>query len=169
VDKAGWLEHDAYLIMSAIPHRPPRPHQIHPALRPFYFITFNTHRRRALLQDPRIHERFVSFVTNARSHGVAVGRYVLMPDHLHLFIALPQTGITLSRWIQSLRSALSRELRAMGHAPPYWQEGFFDHLMRSSESYAEKWAYVQMNPVRAGLVARPEEWPYQGEIERITF
>jgi hypothetical protein len=44
-------------------------------------------------------------------------------------------------------------------------EGFFDHLIRSSESYAEKWEYVRENPVRAGLVTSADDWPWQGEIE----
>jgi len=45
-----------------------------------------------------------------------------------------------------------------------WQEGFFDHVLRSNESYAQKWECVRENPVRAGLVNRSEDWPYQGEI-----
>jgi hypothetical protein len=40
------------------------------------------------------------------------------------------------------------------------QEGFFDHRIRSNESAEEKRQYILMNPVRAGLVARPEDWPY---------
>jgi hypothetical protein len=48
-----------------------------------------------------------------------------------------------------------------------WQPGFFDHLLRGSESYHEKWRYVRENPVRAGLVSCAEDWPYQGEIVRI--
>jgi len=41
--------------------------------------------------------------------------------------------------------------------------------MRSSESYAEKWNYVRMNPVRAGLVEDPGTWKFQGEIVPIFF
>jgi hypothetical protein len=50
-----------------------------------------------------------------------------------------------------------------------WQAGFFDHLLRRSESYAAKWEYVRRNPVRAGLVSEPDLWPYQGEIEPIPW
>ena len=50
---------------------------------------------------------------------------------------------------------------------PLWQPGFFDHLMRSDESYAQKWDYVRENPVRHGLVPASDAWPYQGEIVRI--
>jgi putative transposase len=63
-----------------------------------------------------------------------------------------------------LKRALSK---AITYAPPHWQEGFFDHLIRHGESYAEKWEYVRLNPVRAGLVQDPEEWPWQGEIVRL--
>jgi hypothetical protein len=45
-----------------------------------------------------------------------------------------------------------------------WQAGFHDHKFRSAESEQRKWEYVCLNPERAGLVSRSEEWPYGGEI-----
>jgi putative transposase len=48
-----------------------------------------------------------------------------------------------------------------------WQPGFFDHLLRNDESYSQKWEYVRLNPVRAGLVKRADEWPHQGEFVAI--
>src|SRR2546425_6859634 len=45
-----------------------------------------------------------------------------------------------------------------------WQDGFHDHKFRSPESESRKWEYVCLNPVRYGLVKRPEEWPFGGEI-----
>ena len=48
--------------------------------------------------------------------------------------------------------------------PWRWQEGFHDHKFRTRESESRKWEYVCLNPVRAGLVKRPEEWPFGGEI-----
>ena len=45
-----------------------------------------------------------------------------------------------------------------------WQDGFHDHKFRTPESETRKWEYVSLNPVRAGLVKRPEEWPFGGEI-----
>ena len=50
---------------------------------------------------------------------------------------------------------------------PIWQRRFFDHVLRSDESYAEKWNYVRENPVRAGLVKSADDWPYAGEIIQI--
>jgi REP element-mobilizing transposase RayT len=100
---------------------------------------------------------------------MAVGRYVIMPDHTHLFVAFPMTGLTLSEWIGALKTVLGKQLLRLGIQKPHWQEGFFDHVLRSAESYAQKWEYVRMNPVRAGLCKKAEEWPYQGEIVRIAY
>jgi putative transposase len=92
-----------------------------------------------------------------------------MPDHVHLFVAFPPTGITLSKWIQALRSIIGKELLRMGFQKPHWQEGFFDHVLRNADSYSQKWDYVRMNPVRAGLCRQPEDWPYQGEVVGIRY
>ncbi|MEY2561148.1 MAG: REP-associated tyrosine transposase [Verrucomicrobiota bacterium] len=92
-----------------------------------------------------------------------------MPDHIHLFIALPPTGATLPKWIQMLKTVLGKELLSLAVQKPHWQEGFFDHVLRSSESYSQKWDYVRLNPVRAGFCTEPEEWAYQGEIVSSSF
>jgi putative transposase len=109
------------------------------------------------------------FFVRAQEHDVAVGRYVIMPDHVHLFAAFPMDGATLPSWVQSLRNVIGKKLLRLGVPKPHWQEGFFDRLLRSHESYSQKWEYVRMNPVRAGLCDAPEAWPYQGEIVRIPF
>jgi hypothetical protein len=77
------------------PRRPPRLTRLFDNVRPFYFITFNTYKRQSLLARDEIHEVFCVFSTNAQERDVAVGRYVIMPDHVHLFAAFLATGITL--------------------------------------------------------------------------
>ncbi len=47
-----------------------------------------------------------------------------------------------------------------------WQRDFFDHRLRKDESYIEKAHYIRMNPVRAGLIARSEDWPHVWESKR---
>jgi len=86
-----------------------------------------------------------------------------MPDHVHLFVR-GNLDFSLRQWMRILKRALSK---AISSAPPHWQQGFFDHLVRCSESYAEKWEYVPQNPVRARLVKIPDEWPWQGEVVRL--
>ena len=151
------------------PRRPPRLSRLFDHVRPFYFVTFNTYKHQSLLARDEVHATFCTFSIRAQEHNVAVGRYVIMPDHVHLFVAFPRDGITLSSWVQSLHNVVGKKLLQLGIHKPHWQEGFFDHLLRSHESYAQKWEYVRMNPVRAKLCDTPGAWPYQGEIVRISF
>jgi REP-associated tyrosine transposase len=100
--------------------------------------------------------------------GVAVGRYVILPDHLHLFVALPD-DLKLGEWVGTLKRVLARSLERSESSDPVWQRGFFDHVLRSNESYAEKWNYVRENPVRAGLINKVDDWPFCGEIVNIYY
>lgn len=50
--------------------------------------------------------------------------------------------------------------KTLGAAGVRWQRGFFDHRLRCDESLDAKSSYIRTNPVRAGLVARAEEWPW---------
>jgi REP element-mobilizing transposase RayT len=132
-----------------------------------YFVTACTHSRERWLACPEIHESLIAFFERGAGRGALVGRYVLMPDHFHLFVSFRQGRLGLSDGMKSLKNSLSKTLRGMGKAGPQWQDGFFDHVLRSSESYEQKWLYVRANPVRAGLVSRADDWPYQGEIHRL--
>ncbi len=97
--------------------------------------------------------------------NVAVGRYVIMPDHVHLFVS-GNAEFNLGLWIRGLKRALATGLTDPG-TNRLWQPGFFDHRLRSNESYTAKWDYVHQNPVRVGLVMRAEDWRYQGEVVAI--
>src|SRR5436305_14920706 len=89
-----------------------------------------------------------------------------MLDHFHAFVAVDDEKVSLSQWMKSVKNTLSKTMRSKTISPPHWQKTFFDHVLRSAESYTEKWNYVRENPVRAGLVNRWEDWPFQGEILR---
>ncbi len=143
--------------------RPPRLGRIF-ATSPVYFVTFCTHERQRFLAKDEVHTAFVLFAKRAeRNFNVAVGRYVIMPDHVHVFVR-GGCNFRLGAWIGALKQVLAKAgmlSRAKGQV---WQEGFFDHLLRTNESYSQKWNYVRENPVRAGLVKSAADWPYQGEV-----
>ncbi len=136
---------------------------------PIYFVTSATEKRRKLLDRDDVHQSFIQFARNGPIRGVWVGRYVLMPDHVHLFVRFGPDSISLSMWQKSFKNTISKTLRIANFAAPHWEKGFFDHVMRSRESYDEKWKYVRENPVRAGLVRSAEEYPYGGEIFRLSI
>jgi len=136
---------------------------------PVYFITFCTQERMTVLANEQIHSACMGFFAEALKREFFVGRYILMPDHIHLFVKLPPPAENLSDWVKSLKNYLSKELRKKGVPSPHWQKGFFDHVLRSSESCSKKWLYVVANCVRAGLVKDWTDWPFQGEIHALRF
>ncbi len=134
---------------------------------PIYFVTACIFDRKSLLADTEIHQSFQDFCGRSPEHGAWVGCYVFMPDHLHAFVC--PVGISLSSWMKSLKNTLSKTLRTIDCEAPHWQKGFFDHVLRSRESYSQKWDYVRENPVRGALVSATEDWPYAGEIHDLEY
>ena len=141
------------------------------AKQPIVFLTVCTKDRLPLLACDEIAGVLIQTWRNARElHGWAVGRYMLMPDHVHLFARAEIEAASIAVWVKSWKSFSARQAKsARITGGPLWQADYFDRYLRGNESYSEKWSYVINNPVRAGLVKRSEDWAYQGEIERLTF
>jgi REP element-mobilizing transposase RayT len=133
---------------------------------PLYFVTFSTLYRRSLLANQSVFDAFLEYSRKNAKLGRAVGQFVIMPDHIHLFVRLGHDS-RLNDFVRLLKQALTKSLREMNVSSDIWQPGFFDRLLRHSESYHEKWNYVRDNPVRAGLVEHTEDWPWQGEVVHI--
>jgi REP element-mobilizing transposase RayT len=110
-------------------------------------------------------------VENAHDrHGWAIGRYVVMPDHVHFFCSAELDAKMLPTFMQAWKQWTSKRMtRELTLSGTVWQEEFFDHVLRSSESYSQKWDYVKENPVRADLVKKSDEWPWQGEVESLML
>ena len=53
--------------------------------------------------------------------------------------------------------------------PPLFQRDCWDRQLRTGEIYTQKWEYVRNNPVRKGLVANADDWPYQGRMNIIEW
>ena len=148
---------------------------------PIYFITTCTLGRRAMLVSNDIAAILVAEWRNAHDrHGWAIGRYVIMPDHVHFFcraeLDAKPLPIFMQKWKQWTSKRITREIALAGIGDPglkqsrrVWQEEFFDHVLRSSESYSQKWEYVKENPVRARLVRKFDDWPFQGELESLML
>lgn len=128
-----------------------------------YFVTVCAKDRRPLLASSEA----LAVLTQAwrEADAYRVGRFVIMPDHVHLFCGparYPEVG--LPPWMAFWKSSSARRWPGGAMAGKLWQRDFWDTQLRAGESYREKWDYVRNNPVRAGLVTRPEDWPYQGEL-----
>jgi REP element-mobilizing transposase RayT len=135
-----------------------------------FFITTCTRNRHAVLADEGIAEILVDEWMSARiRHQWDVGRYVVMPDHVHFFCSPRVDAKPLSDFVGSWKQWTSKRIGAEIHqSGPLWQKEFFDHLIRSNKCYHQKWEYVKENPVRAELVKESGEWPWQGEVSDLS-
>ena len=107
-------------------------------------------------QVPLAHSRDLG-----KGTGCLVGRYVLVPNHVHLFASPGDGGFELDQWTGYWKRQFSRAFSAQGFAW-HWQQ--WDTRMRTVKQYEEKWLYVTENPVRHGFVARANQWIYRGEV-----
>ena len=84
-----------------------------------------------------------------------------MANHVHVPL-LPE--ISPSRLLKSLKGHTAREAnRLLGRTgEPFWQRESYDHCVRDSAEFARIVAYIENNPVKAGLVQRAEEYPWSG-------
>jgi REP element-mobilizing transposase RayT len=115
----------------------------------------------------------IAFTTDARDailrHCLHDGkRYnlhaaVVMPDYVHLLL-LPlrdEKGwpYSLPTILKLVKGTSARSVNKLsGSSGPVWQEESFDHVLRSQESFEEKLEYLRQNPVRRGLVNKPEDY-----------
>jgi len=135
---------------------------------PVYLVTICTRGRRPRLIGNGMPALLVDCLRQAAGAcGWLVGRYVIMPDHVHLFCCPHADAYDLSSFVGRVKSLSTRAAWGLGVWGALWQREFHDHMLRSSESYAEKCDYVCMNPVRAGLCEAPDQWPHAGEVHQI--
>ena len=82
--------------------------------------------------------------------------WLLMPDHIHALISFPRDR-AMKKVVRLWKENTAK------HTGVEWQRDFFDHRLRNDENHVQKATYIRMNPVRAGLVERPEDWPWVWE------
>lgn len=143
-----------------------------------YFITFCVEKRKHVLANDEAWK--ACLLTFARLYKWRLLAAIAMPDHLHILTAPQDREASVSafskwfkRWFnerywatqperQNCRPSVSDGSTRPPPAPWWnWQEGCFDRLLRHDESLSDKWNYLRENPVRAGLVANSDDWPYQ--------
>jgi putative transposase len=95
--------------------------------------------------------------------------FVVMPDHLHLLLT-PSATTSLEKSIQLVKGGSAHEIhKQRDQAMKIWQEGFYDWTIRDANDWQTKVEYIRMNPVRARLALRPQDWPYSSASGRFTL
>ena len=126
------------------------------------FITQVVYERAPVFADPQQVELLRATLRQVKAlHPFGMVGYVFLPDHLHLLLQ-PTGQSTFSDIMRALKLNFTLQYKAQqGISGPlrFWQKGFWDHIIRDEDDFRRHLDYIHYNPVRHGLVTRPEDWP----------
>lgn len=118
-----------------------------------------------VLRDPRAAECVIGNWRHLDGQRYDLVAWVVMPTHVHVMIR-PLEGQGIGRIVQSWKSYTGKRLRAIfPHVcvdGQFWMREYWDRFIRDETHFHNAVAYIHQNPVKAGLVTRPNEWPYLG-------
>ncbi|HEY6968180.1 MAG TPA: transposase [Candidatus Angelobacter sp.] len=125
-----------------------------------YFVTSRSIQGRGLLQLDRMANLFIDILRAYVAAGkFKVHEFVVMPNHVHVLLTVG-AGVTIERAVQLMKGNFSyRARKEFGLNCEIWQRGFSDVRIRNRESYVYHVQYIRDNPVEAGLVRSPDEYP----------
>jgi putative transposase len=127
-----------------------------------YFLTFCTYRRHVAFRERHAVELvMMQFRRSAAECSCALLTYCFMPDHVHLLVEGVSDDANLRVFVKRGKQRSGRAY-AKRFERPLWQEGYFDRVLRPGDDARAVARYIVANPVRAGLVHRPEDYPYSG-------
>jgi putative transposase len=140
--------------------------------RDLHFVTFSCYHRLAYLKSAGSRDLFEDALqkTSSRYKFRVVG-YVAMPEHVHLLVSEPAIDL-LSAGLQGLKLSVVRRAKQR----PFWQRRYYDFNVFTEAKRIEKLGYMHWNPVKRGLVERPEDWRWSscryyqtGEVGRVSI
>lgn len=127
---------------------------------------FDTGRGSRLLGAPEHATSVQDCLLHGDGERYALAAWCVMPTHVHVVIERFE-DYTLSSVIQQWKSISAHTInKATGRKGRLWQPEYFDRFMRSEEQFEWTVDYVENNPVAAGLVTRPELWPFSSATVR---
>jgi REP-associated tyrosine transposase len=131
-----------------------------------HFLTFSCYRRQPFLASSRSRDLFERSLEQSRiRYRFYVAGYVVMPEHVHLLLTEPQCG-TLASAVQAVKQSVSRKLIA--GREHFWQARYYDFNVFTAKKRIEKLKYIHRNPVKRGLVERPEDWAWSSFRHYVT-
>jgi putative transposase len=126
-----------------------------------FFISTATWERRSLLQSDPLCDLLLNVLRENRSkQRFELHEFVIMRDHVHLILT-PSSLVPLEKAIQFIKGGFSfRAKKDLNFNGEIWQKGYNEQRIKHANDYAEKAKYIQMNPVTAGYVDHPDQFPY---------
>jgi putative transposase len=128
------------------------------------FITVVTEGRAPLLARTALARSLTTLLTRvSRETATPLYAFCFMPDHLHLLVGPPEGGSILE-FMQRFKGMSTRLAWKHGHSGRLWQPRFYDHFLRAEEDVKETAHYILANPVRRGLAAEWNTYPFSGSL-----
>ena len=133
------------------------------------FFTLNLQNRQCDTLTRHIDALRTAFRTVKARHPFVINAMVVMPEHCHLIMTLPEHDMRYSVRISLIKAAFSRQLtvsesvslsRQKKRERGIWQRRFWDHIIRDERDYMNHVHYIHFNPVKHGYVENPCDWPY---------
>jgi putative transposase len=130
----------------------------------WYFITFCCAARRAFFADPANASWLVDALREkSRRYDFAVDAYCVMPDHFHVLVRGMELTSDLFVFVERFKQKTAYEFQK-NFQHMLWQKKFYDHILRADDPAESVALYIWMNPVRAGLCAEPQDYPFSGSF-----
>jgi putative transposase len=151
-----------------------------------HYLTFSCFQRRGFLSRDRTRRWMIDAISLARDkHHFDLWAWAIMPEHVHLLICPRQTDYDISAVLSTVKQSVSKRavLFVKNEAPQFarwmadrrpdggqslrfWQRrGGYDHNLWTPKRVWEKISYIHCNPVRRGLVSRPEDWKWSSHCD----
>ena len=135
-----------------------------------YFVTTRCWEGRNVFQVTENAEILVQSMLRYRlQNAYLLHEFVIMPNHLH-FLVTPSVNTSLEKAVQLIKGGSSHEIhRERENSIKIWQEGFHDWTIRDAQDWRAKAEYIRLNPVRAKLADKSEDWPFSSASGRYTL
>ena len=119
-----------------------------------------------LLREPRCAAMVEDALLRADAERYRLLAWCVMPNHVHV-VAEQLEGCPLGDVVQAWKSTAAHEINhALGRKGRLWRREYFDRFMRDDDHLSTTIAYVENNPVAAGLVAAPADWRWSSARRR---
>jgi putative transposase len=127
-----------------------------------YSLTCATRDRQPVFHDPQnAHACLDALTRSSDTHAFRILVHCVMPDHLHALVEGATERADFLAFVRAFRRRSAHEFRSrVGHE--LWQRGYWDRVLRAGESTPDVIRYIVANPVRAGLISNPLDYPFTG-------
>jgi len=153
-----------------------------------YFFTLVAYNRQKIFSNSEnIQLLKKSIITVKNKHPFTIDAIVVLPEHMHFLLTLPDEDQDFSTRIRLVKSEFSRKCttnvgwvknelcsfepnksRLLKQEKHIWQRRFWEHLIRNEKDFESHMNYIHYNPVKHGLAASPKDWQYSSFHHCVT-